>query len=89
VPHVEEIQDIVEEQLILSELAKTAKAYILYRYERARVREKARAVPEEVRSLTAQSKRYFRNALAEFIYYRTYSRWIEDKGRRETWVGWG
>ncbi|MEJ2689486.1 MAG: ribonucleoside-triphosphate reductase [Deltaproteobacteria bacterium] len=24
--------------------------------------------------------------LSEFIYYRTYSRWIEDKKRRETWV---
>ena len=24
--------------------------------------------------------------LGEFVYYRTYSRWLEDEGRRETWV---
>jgi len=43
-------------------------------------------VPEEVKKLTAESKKYFRNQLSEFIYYRTYARWIEDKGRRETWI---
>lgn len=25
------------------------------------------------------------NALGQFVYYRTYSRWLPDKGRRETW----
>lgn len=25
------------------------------------------------------------NELGEFVYYRTYSRWLEDKGRREYW----
>lgn len=34
--HVEEIQDIVEEQLILNGFAKTAKAYILYRKKKGR-----------------------------------------------------
>jgi ribonucleoside-triphosphate reductase (thioredoxin) len=86
IPHVEEIQDVVEETLILQELAKTAKAYILYRHERARIRAKAETVPEEVRKLTASSKQFFDNSLAEFIYYRTYSRWLEEKGRRETWM---
>ena len=38
VPGVESVQDIVEKRLILSEFAKTAKAYILYRDERARIR---------------------------------------------------
>jgi ribonucleoside-triphosphate reductase (thioredoxin) len=28
----------------------------------------------------------FRNPLAEFVYTRTYSRWIPEKGRRETWA---
>lgn len=37
-PSVEEIQDIVEEVLILNGHARTAKAYILYRHERARLR---------------------------------------------------
>lgn len=27
----------------------------------------------------------FRNEAAEFVYTRTYSRWVEDLGRRETW----
>lgn len=38
-PSVEEIQDIVEEVLIASDLSQAAKAYILYRAERTRARE--------------------------------------------------
>jgi intein/homing endonuclease len=30
--------------------------------------------------LAEQSKQYFRNPLAEFVYYRTYSKWIEEEG---------
>lgn len=26
------------------------------------------------------------NGLGHFVYLRTYSRWLEDKGRRETWI---
>ncbi|MCM8760374.1 MAG: ribonucleoside triphosphate reductase, partial [Candidatus Omnitrophica bacterium] len=39
VPSVEEIQDIVEEVLITSPYKKTAKAYIIYREQHARIRE--------------------------------------------------
>jgi len=85
-PGVEEIQDFVESRLILGDYPKTAKAYILYRQERARLREKKKVIPPRVRALAEESKKYFRNPLSEFIYYRTYSRWIEDEGRRETWV---
>ena len=46
IPTVEQIQDIVEEVLILEGLVKTAKAYILYREQRRRIRE-AVAVSEE------------------------------------------
>jgi len=46
IPHVEQIQDIVEEVLILENLVKAAKAYILYREQRRRIRE-AVAVSEE------------------------------------------
>lgn len=35
--------------------------------------------------LTGGGKNVFKNAAAEFVYYRTYSRWIESEGRRETW----
>ena len=46
IPTVEEIQDIVEEVLILEEYTETARAYILYREQRRRIRE-AEAVTEE------------------------------------------
>jgi ribonucleoside-triphosphate reductase len=39
VPTVEQIQDVVEEVLLLSPYKKTAKAYILYRDQHARIRE--------------------------------------------------
>ncbi len=39
IPQVEQIQDIVEEVLILEGLVETAKAYILYREQRRRIRE--------------------------------------------------
>jgi len=86
IPHIEGIQDVVEEALILMDFPKTAKAYILYRNKRAEIREKRRLIPEHVAKLTAESKKYFKNELAELIYYRTYSRWIEEEGRRETWI---
>ncbi len=46
IPSVEQIQDIIEEVLILEGLVETAKAYILYREQRRRIRE-AVAVSEE------------------------------------------
>lgn len=86
VPTVEGIQDTVEKELILSDYVKTAKSYILYREKRAQLREQGVQVPEHVKTLVADSKKYFRNSLGEFVYYRTYSRWIEEEGRRETWI---
>lgn len=85
-PNIEEIQDIVESTLILLDFPKTAKGYILYRNKRAEIRGKQKFVPEKVRTLVEESKRFFRNPLSEFIYYRTYSRWIDAEGRRETWI---
>jgi len=46
IPQVEQIQDIVEEVLILEGLVQTAKAYILYREQRRKIRE-AVVVSEE------------------------------------------
>ncbi|MFH1188445.1 MAG: ribonucleoside triphosphate reductase [bacterium] len=50
IPAVEEIQDIVEEELVKANLFKTAKAYIIYREQRSRVREveHALASPSEM-----------------------------------------
>lgn len=39
IPHVEQIQDIIEEVLLLEGLFETAKVYILYREQRRRIRE--------------------------------------------------
>lgn len=83
---IEEIQDVVETQLIKEDYPKTAKAYILYREERARIRERKREIPVHVKQLATESKKYFRNPLGEFVFYRSYSRWIDEEGRRETWI---
>ncbi len=86
IPGIEEIQDIVEEKLVLMDFPKTTKAYILYRQERAKIREKQQAIPERVKKLVRESKKYFSDELGEFIYYRTYSRWLPEEKRRETWI---
>ncbi|MEM9407977.1 MAG: ribonucleoside-diphosphate reductase subunit alpha [Acidobacteriota bacterium] len=55
-PNVENIQDIVEKQLVLADQYETAKAYILYRAERQKVRDaaKKRAIEDaRVGKLTA------------------------------------
>ena len=46
IPQVEQIQDIVEEVLILEGLVDTARAYILYREQRRRIREAVAVVDE-------------------------------------------
>lgn len=85
-PTIETIQDIVEKQLMLANYVKSSKNYILYRQERARLRAHGVSVPERVKKLTDESKKYFRNPLSEFVYYRSYAKWIEEEGRRETWI---
>lgn len=86
-PTVEGTQDTVEEQLILSDYVKTAKNYILYRAERAKLREHQIVVPDRVKKLADQSQKYFEgNELGYFVYLRTYSRWNEEEQRRETWI---
>jgi ribonucleoside-triphosphate reductase (thioredoxin) len=86
VPTVEGVQDSVEKELILGEYVKTAKGYILYREKHTKIRSQAVAIPPKVRKLADDSKKYFRNSLGEFVYYRTYSRWMSEEGRRETWI---
>jgi len=86
IPDIEGIQDIVEKELILSEYVKSSKEYIIYRQERNKLREKGVEVPANVKKLASDSKKYFKNQLGEFVYYRSYSRWIDGEGRRETWI---
>jgi len=86
IPTVEGVQDTVEQELMLSDYVKTSKSYILYREERARIRSTSAVVPPHVKKLAEDSKKYFRNPLSEFVYYRSYARWIEEENRRETWI---
>ncbi len=86
VPDIEGIQDAVEKELILADLVEVSKEYILYRQKRNEERARYKPVPPEVQKLAQESKQYFKNDLAEFIYYRSYSKWIASAGRRETWI---
>jgi ribonucleoside-diphosphate reductase alpha chain len=52
--HIEEIQDMVQEELMKAGHYKVAEAYILYRAERASAREIAKAAPAEVAAPVAQ-----------------------------------
>ena len=43
-------------------------------------------VGEDLKALAEQSSKYFDgDTLREFVYLRTYAKWIEEKGRREFW----
>ncbi|HUX80951.1 MAG TPA: ATP cone domain-containing protein [Candidatus Paceibacterota bacterium] len=86
-PTVEGMQNSVEKYLILNDYVKTAKAYILYRDKREQLRASRIEVPEHVRKLALESKKYFEgNVLGEFVYLRTYAKWIPEEKRRETWI---
>ncbi len=85
-PTVEGVQDMVERELILAKYVVSAKNFILYRNNRAKLRAVGGEVSERVKKLAHDSKAYFRNSLGEFIYYRSYSRWIAEENRRETWI---
>ena len=86
-PTVEGIQDSVEKYLILNDYVKTAKAYILYRDKRAQLRAAQIEIPEHVKKLAEESRKYFvNNPLGEFVYLRTYAKWIPEESRRETWI---
>lgn len=86
-PTVEGLQDAIEKQLMLNDFTATAKSYILYRDKRAQMRNEVVEVPEHVRTLAEESKKYFKNnPLGEFVYLRTYAKWIPEEGRRETWI---
>ncbi|MDE1813477.1 MAG: adenosylcobalamin-dependent ribonucleoside-diphosphate reductase [Thaumarchaeota archaeon] len=61
-PSVEDVQDMVESTLIEEGLGEIAKAYILYRHERRRVREEKMKVLES-KSLDSVAKRFDLNCL--------------------------
>ncbi len=85
---VELIQDAVEDYLMSSPRRDAAKTYIIYRNER----DKTRGTRKDTDRLLSDEfiSRYKHNAspmeqLGNFVYYRTYSRWLPDAKRREFW----
>lgn len=87
---VECIQDRVEELLGAKGRFDVAKAYILYRNEREKVRTKS--LPEKYEFLSndflskyKHKEDPFPTELGKFVYYRTYSRPVPEENRRERW----
>jgi ribonucleoside-diphosphate reductase alpha chain/ribonucleoside-triphosphate reductase len=86
---VEEIQDTVENYLMDSPRKDVAKAYILYRYERDKTRDARKRTDDRI--LTDEFVSRYKHLpapmkqLGNFVYYRTYSRWLDDQNRREYW----
>ncbi|MFA4975745.1 MAG: ATP cone domain-containing protein [Candidatus Paceibacterota bacterium] len=86
IPTVEMVQDLVEAQLMDLGYHSTAKSYILYRSKRAELRREVGTVPPESKKVFDESSSYFVSSYEEFIFYRTYSKWQDGLGRRETWI---
>ncbi len=86
IPSVEMAQDMVEAELMRAGFLETAKSYILFRSRRSELREEGVVVTKDFKKKAEESSKYFKNKLAELVYYRTYARWIEEEGRRECWI---
>lgn len=85
---VELIQDLVEEKLMASSRKDVAKAYILYRNNRNLTRDKSSS---EYKLLDDEFISQYKHKpsnmqpLGEFVFYRTYSRYLPEEKRREYW----
>ncbi|MDD4363843.1 MAG: ATP cone domain-containing protein, partial [Atribacterota bacterium] len=86
---VDEIQEQVEEELMNSERKDVAKTYILYREQRDKLREiptgNHKLLSDEFISKYKHLPNPFPTQLGQFVYYRTYSRWLTLEKRREYW----
>lgn len=86
---VDEIQDLVEELLMESPRKDAAKKYIIYRNEKDSTRITRKK--EDHRLLTDDFISKYKHMdspmhqLGDFVYYRTYSRWLPEEKRREYW----
>ncbi len=86
---VEVVQDMVENELMDSKRKDVAKKYILYRYERDKSRDSRKRKDYKLLSEEFISKYKHigspMDQLGNFVYYRTYSRWLPEERRREYW----
>ena len=89
--NVEEIQDMVEFLLMETERKDVAKKYIIYRYGQQQMRSFPKRKEEEYVMLVDEfiseykHKKSPMGRLGDFVYYRTYSRYLDELGRREYW----
>jgi len=85
---VDEIQDRVEFELLSNGYYNIGKSYILYRYNRDLNRKnnsEKNSLPDDFISNYKHQPNPFPTELGEYIYYRTYSRYIPEEVRREKW----
>jgi ribonucleoside-diphosphate reductase alpha chain/ribonucleoside-triphosphate reductase len=86
---VDEIQDLVEDLLMESPRKDAAKKYIIYRNEKDKTRMARKKEDHRLLSDDFISKYKHMNSpmkqLGDFVYYRTYSRWLPEEKRREYW----
>lgn len=88
---VDEIQNLVEDQLMGSPRKDAAKRYIIYRNEKDKTRPLRKRKGEGGDLLSDVFLRKYKHApspmnqLGNFVFYRTYSRWIPQEKRRENW----
>lgn len=88
---VDEIQNLVEEKLMDSPRKDAAKRYIIYRNEKDKTRPLRQRKGEGEGLLSDVFLRRYKHApspmdqLGNFVFYRTYSRWIPHEKRRENW----
>lgn len=85
---VDEIQNEIEKILMKKQFFNTAKTYILYRKNKENIRDKKKKntglLSDEFLSKYKHSDSPM-TELGELVYYRTYSRFLEELGRREYW----
>jgi len=86
---VNDIQERVEMELMNSERKDVAKVYILYREQRDKLRETPKKnhklLTDDFISQYKHLPNPFPTQLGQFVYYRTYSRWLPWEKRREYW----
>lgn len=82
---VEAIQDMVEDMLMESPRKDVAKKYIIYRNEQSKTREVRKADHRLLSDDFVSKYKHMNspmNQLGDFVYYRTYSRWMPEEKRK-------
>lgn len=83
--HIETIQDLAQKALMEMKYYNSATAFIIHRYVHAQKRTKI--VDSSLADLVKENAKYFdHDFLRQFVYLRTYAKWLPEKNRREVWT---